>query len=151
MALIKENNDYGVKASYWRIDNVAIDRNNKQCFVVINLYANKEAKKNIDTRQYIISNHEKVTTTYNEETGEEIISKELINDFDEYVEYFLQDDVEYRDVYNSCYEYLKNKIDFFSDAEDDEEEMTKEQEEASGEESTKEEIEANKSEEDIVE
>ena len=129
MALIKENNDYGFVANYWRIDNIAICRGNKECFVVINLYANKEAKKNIDTRQYIISNHEKVTTTYNEETGEEIISKELINDFDEYVEYFLQDEVEYRDVYNSCYEYLKNKIDFFSDAEDDEEEIIREQKE----------------------
>ena len=140
MALIKENNDYGLTVSYWRIDNIAICRGNKECFVVVNLYANKEAKKNIDTRQYIISNHEKVTTTYDRETGEEIVSKELINDFDEYVEYFLQGEVEYRDVYNSCYEYLKNKIDFFSDAEDDEEEIIREQkEEVSDEESVKEE------------
>ena len=129
MALIKENNDYGFTVNYWRIDNIAIDRINKQCFVVIDLYANKEAKKNIDTQQYIISNHEKVATTYDRETGEEIVSREMINDFDEYIEYFLQGENEYKDIYNSCYEYLKNKIDFFSDAEDDEEEMIREQKE----------------------
>ena len=102
MALIKEvNTEYGVKANYWRVDNIAIDKAKKEANFVLCLYLNKEAKNFFEY---------KVIITFDRDNKEEIFNK------------YFGEESGYRDIYHACYECSKEIEPFFADAEDDEEE-----------------------------
>lgn len=99
MALIKETEtNLGISASYWRIGYISLDRVSKYGSITIMLYINKTAKQYID--QYT----------------ELIDSEEKFNEFFSTVAL-----AEYKDIYNSGYEFIKKYSNYFADAESDEE------------------------------
>lgn len=96
MALIKEKKtDFGIIASYWRLDIVTINREMQEASFALNLYLNKDSKRFIET--YIITS---------------LMGKE---DKTLYNEYFESCD-KYTDIYNACYEYAKVHEEYFKDA-----------------------------------
>lgn len=97
MALIKEKStEFGLLASYWKIDMITIDRRMKEVSFCINLYMNKDAKNFIET--YVVS----------QLMGKQ--DKTLFN------QYFGEDINNFTDIYNACYEYTKDNEEFFKDA-----------------------------------
>ena len=59
MALIKEiNTNYGVKADYWRIESITIDKRMKEANFIMHLYLNKEATQSFDYRAVVIADKE---------------------------------------------------------------------------------------------
>ena len=101
MALIKVNNDYGIDLNYWRIENISLDNISKTAMISIALYANKDATNCINS---------------------EVVSL-YAADFDKY---FSRENIGgYKDIYNSAYLAIKEKSEYFSNAEDDAEEKKK--------------------------
>lgn len=105
MALIKEiNTNYGVKADYWRIESITIDKRMKEANFIMHLYLNKEATQSFDYRAVVIAD---------KENKDELFDK------------YFSENITYTDIYNSCYECAKEIDEFFADAKDDEEEIKK--------------------------
>ena len=105
MALIKEvDTNYGVKAGYWRIETITIDKRMKEANFIICLYLNKEATESFDYRAVILAD---------KENKEELFEK------------YFSDKIIFTDIYNSCYECAKEIDEFFADAKPDSEEILK--------------------------
>lgn len=113
MGLIKKTmSDYGIEGEYWKISRFTIDTIHKEVFFTLNLYRTKmeDAK----------------------ELGEYIFSSPSLVEFDidftdDYYNYFIGDKgKKYKDFLTACYCYAKDKIEYFKDAIDDEEEVTHE-------------------------
>lgn len=99
MALIKENLDYGFKANYWRIINVSIDILSNTAMVSIALYTNKEAQKSLEVR---------TVNAYNDTFLKYFSKRNIIN---------------YKDLYEASYFFLKENDEYFKEAKDDNEEL----------------------------
>ena len=101
MALIKKNDDFGFSADYWRVINISIDLISRTGMVFLGLYYDKDTKRHIDTR---------VISVYGE-------------DFDKY---FSKDNIlNFSDLYEAGYICTKENLEYFKDAEDDEDELMK--------------------------
>lgn len=108
MALIKEKQvkNFGVTASYWKVGMFTIDTNSKEINFSLNLYVSKEMASEkdsfIDTYSVTMLMGEEDKTLYNK--------------------YFAEDRGEhYKDWQTACYMFAKENVEFFKDAEDDEE------------------------------
>lgn len=100
MALIKEvNTNYGIKANYWRIETITIDKRMKEANFIIHLYLNKEATESFDYRAIVITDKENK---------------------DELFEKYFSENIIYDNIYKSCYECAKELDEFFFDAISDE-------------------------------
>lgn len=106
MALIKKKKtNYGIEASYWRLDVATISPKSKEANFTVGLYFDKDADMAVDS--YLMC--DLMGSTKDEEL---------------YNKYFGEDKGRtYKDWQTACYEYLKDNIDFFKDAVDDPEEM----------------------------
>lgn len=99
MALIKEvDTNYGIKAEYWRIETITIDKRMKEASFIIHLYANRDAKNSLDYR---------VTTIVDKDNKEELFEK------------YFSDKADFNNIYEACYECAKFLDKFFLDALDD--------------------------------
>ena len=109
MALIKEKETkFKVKASYWKVGMLTIDTNMQEVNFSINLYLNKESAKEKDT----------FLETYS------VTELMGIEDKTMYNKYFGEDKGKtYKDWQTACYMYVKENVEFFKDAVDDEEEI----------------------------
>lgn len=107
MALIKNKlTQYGVAANYWKISRIAIDTIKKEVVFTLNLYASKENQA-IELEDYTFASVLMTTEEF-----EPLYEK-----------YFREDKGQtYKDIYTACYVYAKENIEFFADAEDDDEE-----------------------------
>ena len=102
MALIKsKKTGYGVVADYWRIETITIDKRMKEANFIIYLYLNKEATQSFDYR---------VVTIADKNNKEELFAK------------YFDANIDYNNIYNSCYNCARELDEYFKDAEDDEEE-----------------------------
>lgn len=99
MALIKENNDFGIPLSYWKITGINVDRRNNIALIYIDLFAKKGADRGISMRSFYITDE----------------------NFDKYFSANLGFD----DIYQAGYESIKMCDEYFKDAEDDEDELMK--------------------------
>ena len=106
MALIKEIeiNEYGISASYWKVRYFTIDTKAEEVNFTLELLAKKGAKEGLKT--FCVS---------------ELMG---IEDKTMYNKYFAEDKGKtYKDWQTACYMYVKENIEFFKDAVDDEEEI----------------------------
>lgn len=95
MALLKnKTTDFGVEANYWKVSMVSIDRNLKEASFSLNLY--KQRGDDLFFETYTVT---------------DLMG---IEDKTNYEKYF--ESTEYTDIYNACYNYAKNEIEFFKDA-----------------------------------
>lgn len=102
MALKKaKETSIGVTADYWRIDNIVVDKKNKEGGITVHLYINSTVKDPIDT--YIIS------------LTADKIEKNSTERFDTYFGSKMQEDY---NVYKAGYECIKNTEEYFKDAVD---------------------------------
>ena len=93
MALQKNKiTEFGIKAGYWKIGMLTIDRIRKEATFILYLYLNKDDLKELERE--IVSCIEE--------------SKEIYN------KYF--SGIEYTDIYNAAYCYVKDNVEFFTDA-----------------------------------
>ena len=100
MALIKENLDYGILANYWKVININLDTISKTGFICIALYVIKDANKFLETKTLNV----------------------YVDMFDKY---FSKDNiVNYDDIYAASYYCIKENLEYFEDAIDDEDEKT---------------------------
>ena len=98
MALIKtKETTLGIEANYWKITMISIDRASKNGSFSLSLYTKKGAKDFIESTATII-----------------------FEDEEKFKECF--ENSSYKDIYTSIYEYTKKNVEYFTDAEDDEEE-----------------------------
>ena len=98
MALIKNNEDFGIPLDYWRIEEVSINRAHSFGRIVIGLYASKTAEYSVTT----------MTFTVDQELYEEFFG---INNT-------------YENIFNSAYECIK-RVNMEKDLLDDEDEINK--------------------------
>ena len=106
MALIKEcKTEYGINASYWRLDCATICPKSKEVNFSLGLYADKNGNTPFQT--FLMSDLMGST-----------------KDVDVYNKYFGEDKGKtYKDWQTACYMYVKENVEFFKDAEDDAEEL----------------------------
>lgn len=98
MALIKNKmTDFGIEASYWKLTMLSMDRFTKEGSFSLSLFLTKGAEKFIETYTVVI---------YNDKVA--------------YAECF--ENATHKDIQTSCYMYAKKNVEYFKDAEDDEEE-----------------------------
>ena len=109
MALIKEKETkFKVKADYWKVGMMTIDTNMKEVNFSLNLYFDKESA---NTKDAFLE-----TYSVTELMG--------IEDKTMYNKYFGEDKGKtYKDWQTACYMYVKENVEFFKDAVDDEEEI----------------------------
>ena len=105
MALNKEKmTDYGIKASYWRLDNLSIDKANKEGGFTLKLYTSKEATAPLD--YYVVA----LTADKYGEDG--------AGSTERFDKYFGTEVSSYENIYAACYACAKETEEFFKDAVD---------------------------------
>ena len=110
MALIKKvMTEYGIEADYWKIIRFTIDTEGKEVWFTLGLYRSENiGTKHLD--EYVFASP--------------MLCEQQLDFKDDYNNYFRADKgVKYKDFMTACYEYAKDKIEFFKDAVDDEEEI----------------------------
>lgn len=99
MALLKEKStNYGISAAYWRVGMITIDTHRKEACFSMFLYYDKNAKEYLES--FAVT---------------DLMGLEDKTLFDKY---FKSND--YKDIYNACYGYAKENVEFFMDAIGDE-------------------------------